>query len=51
MVLATLGRVVENVIDLAGPSNFTGKPVTDATEAGASPPLTPQFNQTATGAS
>jgi 8-hydroxy-5-deazaflavin:NADPH oxidoreductase len=31
IVLATLGRVVENVIDLAGPNNFTAKPVIDAT--------------------
>jgi 8-hydroxy-5-deazaflavin:NADPH oxidoreductase len=31
IVLATLGRIVENVIDLAGPGNFTGKPVIDAT--------------------
>lgn len=31
MVLATLGRVVESVIDLAGHENFTGKPVIDAT--------------------
>jgi 8-hydroxy-5-deazaflavin:NADPH oxidoreductase len=31
IVLATLGRVVENVIDLAGTNNFIGKPVIDAT--------------------
>jgi 8-hydroxy-5-deazaflavin:NADPH oxidoreductase len=31
IVLATLGRVVENVIDLAGTKHFTGKPVIDAT--------------------
>jgi 8-hydroxy-5-deazaflavin:NADPH oxidoreductase len=31
IVLATLGRVVKNVIDLAGTSNFTGKAVIDAT--------------------
>jgi 8-hydroxy-5-deazaflavin:NADPH oxidoreductase len=31
IVLATLGRVVENVIDLAGTNHFTGKPVIDAT--------------------
>jgi F420-dependent NADP oxidoreductase-like protein len=31
IVLATLGRVVENVIDLAGANNFTAKPVIDAT--------------------
>ena len=31
IVLATLGRVVENVIDLAGPNHFTAKPVIDAT--------------------
>jgi 8-hydroxy-5-deazaflavin:NADPH oxidoreductase len=31
IVLATLGRVVEDVVDLAGPKNFTGKPVIDAT--------------------
>jgi 8-hydroxy-5-deazaflavin:NADPH oxidoreductase len=30
IVLATLGSVVENVIDLAGPNNFTAKPVIDA---------------------
>ena len=31
LVLATLGRVVGNVIDLAGPANFAGKTVMDAT--------------------
>ena len=31
IVLATLGSVVENVIDLAGPNSFTAKPVIDAT--------------------
>ena len=31
IVLATLGRVVESVVDLAGHDNFTGKPVIDAT--------------------
>jgi predicted dinucleotide-binding enzyme len=31
IVLATLGRVVQNVIDLAETNNFTGKPVMDAT--------------------
>jgi predicted dinucleotide-binding enzyme len=31
LVLATLGRVVEDVVALAGHANFTGKPVIDAT--------------------
>jgi 8-hydroxy-5-deazaflavin:NADPH oxidoreductase len=31
IVLATLGRVVEQVVDLAGPENFSDKPVMDAT--------------------
>ena len=31
LVLAVLGRVVEKVIALAGPANFTGKTVIDAT--------------------
>jgi predicted dinucleotide-binding enzyme len=31
IVLASLGRVVENVIELAGLENFNGKPVIDAT--------------------
>jgi predicted dinucleotide-binding enzyme len=31
LVLAALGRIVENVIALAGPENFAGKAVVDAT--------------------
>src|SRR6266702_3815413 len=31
VVLAVLGRIVENVIQLAGTANFTGKAVIDAT--------------------
>lgn len=31
LVLATLGRVVESVIDMAGPAHFAGKTVMDAT--------------------
>jgi 8-hydroxy-5-deazaflavin:NADPH oxidoreductase len=31
VVLAVLGRAVENIIELAGPANFSGKTVIDAT--------------------
>src|SRR5579883_3285523 len=31
IVLAALGRAIENIIDLAGPANFDGKTVIDAT--------------------
>lgn len=31
IVLAALGRAVENIIDMAGPANFSGKTVIDAT--------------------
>src|SRR5882724_11458621 len=40
IVLAVLGRVVENVIELAGPENFTGKTLMDTTNPLAnSPPV------------
>ena len=31
VVLAALGRVIESIVDLAGPANFSGKTVVDAT--------------------